>query len=492
MINLSWVDNHDAEDGHDIERSADGSSWSPLAQLGAGAISYADGGLDTATTYYYRVQTVEGAIRSSFSNIASTTTLAVPPAAGFTYAVTYTEASFTDISSDSDGTVLGWSWDFGDGSGSNSQNPTHTYASGNTYVVKLTVTDNHGATATATQNVTVEDPPFANFYASSEITSGGNLSGNLNATKLNDGAVESVTERESGGKPANRHSWAEHRWTINIASSGDASVVINAWQSSSTDGDTFDFEWSSNGTNWSPVFNVSAISNPGTPRSFGLPAGTSGTVYVRVIDTNRARGNRSKDTIHVDLLMVQVANASGEAPNGAPANLAAEADSFDSINLSWDDKSDNESGFRIERRNVTDGGSFAEVGTTGVNGSSIASFTDTGLTGETTYEYRVIAFNGVGTSNYSNTASATTTEAPDIQLNASGRKVKGKHTVDLDWTISPASDMDIYQGASVIGSVTSETIVYTHNMSSKGGASYDYKVCKPDTTTCSNTVTVVF
>ena len=492
MINLSWVDNHDAEDGYDIERSADGSSWSPLAQLGAGAISYADGGLATATTYYYRVQTVEGAVRSSFSNVASTTTLAVPPTAGFTYAATYTEARFTDTSSDSDGTVLGWSWDFGDGNGSNSQNPTHTYASGSTYVVKLTVTDNHGATATATQDVTVEDPPFVNFYASSELTSGGTLSGNLNATKLNDGAVESVTERESGGKPANRYSWAEHRWTINVDSSGDASVVINAWQSSSTDGDTFDFEWSSNGTNWSPVFNVSAISNPGTPRSFGLPTGTSGTVYVRVIDTNRASGNRSKDTVHVDLLMVQVANASGEAPNGTPANLAAEAVSFDSINLSWDDNSDNESGFRIERRNVTASGAFADVGTTGVNGNSTASFTDTGLTGETTYEYQVIAFNGVGTSSYSNTASATTAVAPDIQLNASGRKLKGKHTVDLDWTISSASDMDVYQGATVIGSVTAGTIVYTHNMSSKGGASYDYKVCKSNTTTCSNTVTVVF
>ncbi len=492
MIDLTWVDNHDVESGYAIESSTDGSSWSPLTTLGANATLYTDNGLATATTYYYRVQTVEGTEHSSFSSIASATTLAVPPTAGFTYAATYTEASFSDTSSDSDGSVVGWSWDFGDGSGSSSQNPAHTYASGDTYVVKLTVTDNHGATAAATQNVTVEDPPFANFYASSETTTAGTLSGNLNATKLNDGAVEAITERESGGKPANRYSWAEHRWTINVGSNGDASVVVNAWQSASADGDTFDFAWSANGTDWSPMFSVSVTSNPGTPRSFGLPAGTSGTVYIRVTDTNRDRGNRSKDTINVDLLMVQVANASGEAPNGSPTGLLAVADSFDSITLTWGDNSDNESGFSIERRNAIAGGLFTEVGTTGVNGGATASYTDTGLTGETAYEYQVIAFNGIGTSGYSNQSAATTTAAPDISLNASGRKVKGKHTVDLDWTIAVSNDMEIYQNGSVIGSVLAGTTIYTHNMSSKGGASYDYKVCKSTTDTCSNTVTVVF
>ena len=489
LIDLTWVDNHDAESGYAIERSMDGGSWSPLITLGANATLYTDSGLATATTYYYRVQTVEASEYSSFSSIANTTTLAVPPTADFTYAAAYTEVSFSDTSSDTDGSVVGWSWDFGDGSGSSTQNPTHTFASAGTYIVALTATDNHGATNTTTRNVTVEAPPFANFFAGSEVTSGGTLSGNLNATKANDATVESITERESGGKPSKRYSWLEHRWTINVGAVGEASVVINAWQNSSTDGDTFDFEWSANGTNWLPVFNVSATSNPGTPRSFTLPPGTSGTVYIRVVDTNRARGNRSRDTIYVDLLMVQVANASGEAPDGDPTGLTAVTASFESITLTWNDNSTNETGFSIERR--VDVGAFAEVGTTGVNGGAKASYTDTGLDGSTTYEYRVIAYNGIGRSGYSNAASATTDAAPDIQLGASGRKVKGKHTVDLSWTISAPSGMDIYESGAKIGSVTSGT-TYTHNTGNKGGGSYVYQVCKAGSSTCSKTVTIVF
>jgi YVTN family beta-propeller protein len=49
-------------------------------------------------------------------------------------------------SSDSDGTVAGYTWDFGDGSPAvaGGATPTHTYAAPGTYTVRLTVTDNEG------------------------------------------------------------------------------------------------------------------------------------------------------------------------------------------------------------------------------------------------------------------------------------------------------------------------------------------------------------
>jgi len=49
---------------------------------------------------------------------------------------------------DPDGTIVSYSWDFGDGSTSNKANPSHTYNSAGTYTVKLTVTDDQGATDT--------------------------------------------------------------------------------------------------------------------------------------------------------------------------------------------------------------------------------------------------------------------------------------------------------------------------------------------------------
>ncbi|MCO7223877.1 pre-peptidase C-terminal domain-containing protein [Pleionea sp. CnH1-48] len=65
---------------------------------------------------------------------------------------------FTDSSTDSDGSVVGWSWDFGDGASSNAQNPSHTYAANGTYTVRLTATDNDGKTNTHTESVTVSIP----------------------------------------------------------------------------------------------------------------------------------------------------------------------------------------------------------------------------------------------------------------------------------------------------------------------------------------------
>jgi subtilisin family serine protease len=81
-----------------------------------------------------------------------------PPTASFNYSCSGLTCSFTDTSTDSDGSITGWAWTFGDGSTSSIQNPSRTYASGGTYTVTLTVTDNGGATGTTSQNVTVSAP----------------------------------------------------------------------------------------------------------------------------------------------------------------------------------------------------------------------------------------------------------------------------------------------------------------------------------------------
>lgn len=78
-----------------------------------------------------------------------------PPVAGFTSSVNSLTATFTDTSTDSDGTIASRSWDFGDGTGSTTTNPSHTYATAGTYTVKLTVTDNNGASNTRSASVTV-------------------------------------------------------------------------------------------------------------------------------------------------------------------------------------------------------------------------------------------------------------------------------------------------------------------------------------------------
>ncbi len=80
--------------------------------------------------------------------------------------------TFTDASSDPDGTIASRSWDFGDGTTSQDANPSHTFGAAQTYQVTLTVTDNGGATNAKTVPVTVTGgtgnvPPTAAFTAPS-------------------------------------------------------------------------------------------------------------------------------------------------------------------------------------------------------------------------------------------------------------------------------------------------------------------------------------
>jgi len=69
--------------------------------------------------------------------------------------------TFTDGSSDTDGTIAGCSWDFGDGGTATETNPQHAYATAGTYTVTLTVTDDDGLVGSETATITVRAPVTA-------------------------------------------------------------------------------------------------------------------------------------------------------------------------------------------------------------------------------------------------------------------------------------------------------------------------------------------
>jgi chitodextrinase len=68
------------------------------------------------------------------------------PTAAFTPTCSGLECTFTDGSSDADGTIASYLWDFGDGQTSTEASPSHTYAAAGEVTVTLTVTDDDGAT----------------------------------------------------------------------------------------------------------------------------------------------------------------------------------------------------------------------------------------------------------------------------------------------------------------------------------------------------------
>src|SRR5213076_2235116 len=117
------------------------------------------------------VEVNQNASSSPVSHTVQVTAPNQPPSAAFTSSCTGLACSFSDQSSDPDGSIASWQWTFGDGtSGSTAQNPSHTYSAGGSYTVTLTVKDNQNASSSPvshTVQVTAPNqPPSAAFTSS--------------------------------------------------------------------------------------------------------------------------------------------------------------------------------------------------------------------------------------------------------------------------------------------------------------------------------------
>jgi predicted phage tail protein len=136
--------------------------------------------------------------------------------------------------------------------------------------------------------------------------------------------------------------------------------------------------------------NVTNYSNP------GLSASTSYSYRVRAYNVSGDSdfsNTASASTPAVPLLPA------------APTGLTATALSKSQISLTWADNADNETGFRIQRCKGSTCTNFTQIATVGAN---VTSYLNAKLSPNTTYRYRVLAYNLSGNSDYSNIAMATT------------------------------------------------------------------------------------
>jgi subtilisin len=272
-----------------------------------------------------------------------------PPTANFTFTTTDLTTTFTDASTDLDGSIVSWNWNFGDGGTSTVQNPSHTYVAAATYTVSLTVTDDDGSTGNTSKSVTVTAPPVLPAAPT-----------NLTATAVSSSQIN-LTWVDSD---ANEQGFKIERCT-GVGCSDFAQIAkVGA--------------------------NVTSYSNT------GLATSTSYSYRVRAYNT--AGDSDYSNTANA------VTAAAPAVPN-APSGLVATVVSRSQINLSWTDNASNEDGFYIERCKGATCTNFTPIATVG---SNVTTFSNTGLSANTSYRYRVRAYNASGTSAYSNIALAKT------------------------------------------------------------------------------------
>ena len=196
------------------------------------------------------------------------------------------------------------------------------------------------------------------------------------------------------------------------------------------------------------------VPSPGTPSSTHVSGGLAyvacGTGGLRVLDVSNsaapvARGTydtpgeangvfasgqlayvTDKTTVSLWILRYTGPNV----PPVGPWGLTAATQSTTQINLRWKDPSDEEEGFRIERKTSLTG---AWSPLTAV-GAGVTTFADSGLVPNTLYFYRVRAYTSVDNSPYSNETSAITTLVLPAAPSALTAAFVSANRVDLSWT----------------------------------------------------------
>jgi len=175
---------------------------------------------------------------------------------------------------------------------------------------------NDTATTTTTAPITIYLPTFAVAVAISESTALGSVSSGSYVNTQNASGSETLSEHHSGGKPQNRQTYLDHSWFVTgVVAAATVQLDVTASAPGNTenngDSDDFTFTYSVNSGAWQTLGTLLSGTGEMTMTA-ALADPTSGTVEVRVVDTDRTIGNRNIDTVSVSLITVTSSGDQGE------------------------------------------------------------------------------------------------------------------------------------------------------------------------------------
>ncbi len=394
QIRLTWTDASSDETGFAIERCAGAgcSNFAAFRNAPANSGGYVDLSVVASTSYSYRVQASNNAGASSFSNTASTVTLAAAaiPAAPTSPTATAINSSRIDVGwTDASTTEDGFRIERCQGTACTDFAVAATTLTPNGQSVSFT-----GLTASTRYRFRIQ------------AYNGGGGSSFA-------GPVESMTAPAPAAPAAP---------SALVATPASSSRINLTWADNSANEDAFIVE-RCQGAGCSSFAGIG--STPAASWSDqSLSASTSYSYRVKAM-------NGAGSSSYAGIATAVTANAVSvpEAPTG----LAATATSTSSITLTWTDPASNEDGFRIERCQGAGCTNFAFFGSTAAN---VTTYQNVGLSPATTYSYRVQSFNGAGASAFTAGASATTQTAQTAPAAPSNlvATVVSSSRIDLSWT----------------------------------------------------------
>jgi fibronectin type 3 domain-containing protein len=356
-VDLSFSDNSDNEEGFILQRKTDGNEFMTIDTLGMDTIDYSDTGLDPLTMYSYRVAAYN---ETGNSNWSSTVT---PPL----YVPEIPDGIMAEAVSTSQ---INLSW-----------NDSSEYENG--FIIRQSK----------------ESDPYEIIDTTSANTT------SYQVTGLDAGTRYSFMVRASSLSGPSDWSEEVSDTTIDVlpeAPDGLTGMVVSLNQ--------IDLQWNDNSDN-EDGFIIQRKTGDGAFATIDTVEAGATTYSDTDVQASRSYTYRlsSYNPVGHSAWTEEFQATTLPTVPDAPGGLMADSAGSNHVDLSWNDNSDNEEGFILQRKegNTT----FSTIDSLD---AGMTSYSDTGLAASQDYSYRVMAYNISGNSSWSNELAVTTLMQTDI------------------------------------------------------------------------------